>query len=311
MEAERKEEIVFGASASAFVFISVFLFRYLGVSGKSALFFPIKLPNMFMSVSQSASFVGAASEVLRMSSGFVLSLIPLAIGLGVLSLYGSRHGENRVLAMAALIPPSIVGVIVSGFTYTSIFFYLGVVISGAILTGLGSTYSKELKKWVSFRIGYGAAGKVLFVVSLFLMFGVFLQAATNIDEYRGEYLNTTEDLITGFISPQNINVSGMSEEDIMSSLPQSYREQLEKLPEEQREKAISEIRNQTQAGMEDASVQIQSMIQDKLIQSQRFRSLVDFALFSTVLVIFGVFMFFVKVLYGPVAGFVTLLRKAM
>lgn len=311
MEAKRKEEIAFGAVASVFVFISVFLFRFLGVSGERALFFPIKFPNMFLSASQSMGFTGAVSEVLGMSADFVVSIVPLAMGLGVLALYGSRNGESKALTMAALIPPAAVGVILSGFTYTSIFFYLGVIISGLILTGLGSTYSKELKKWVSFRTGYDAASRVLFVIALFLMFGVFLQTATNIDEYRGEYINTTEELIAGFIGPQNLNVSGMSDEDLMSSLPQSYREQLNQLPEEEREKALSEIRNQTQTGMGDASAEIQGVIQSQLVESERFRALIDFALFTTILVIGGVFMFLVKILYGPVAGFVTLLRKAI
>lgn len=311
METKRKEEIAFGAAASASVFISVFLFRFLAISGEEALFFPTRLPNMFLSASESLGFTGAVSEVLGMSTYFVVSMIPLSIGIGVLALYGSRSSESKKLAMAALIPPATVGIVVSGFTYTSIFFYLGIVLTGLILTGLGSTYSKELKKWVSFRTGYDAASRVLFVVSLFLMFGIFLQTATSIEEYRGEYVNNTEELISGFIGPQTVDVSAMSDEDIMSSLPQSYQEQLNQLPEEEREQALSEIRNQTQTGMGDTSVQIEGMIKDQLLQSERFMSLIDFVLFSTILVIGGVFMFLVKILYGPVAGFVTLIRKAV
>lgn len=309
METGRKRRIIFGSASSSLLFLSIFLFRLLEISANRAILFSLRLPNLFLKFSESLTFQGTVISIFSDFLKFLLPFLPIAVGFGVLALYGMRCGEDRKLALISVAPPSVAGLVVFNFSFPSIFLYAGVISSSLLITGLGETYSKELDRWGNFRVGTSSLGKVFLILSVLLTVGVFLHTGSNIDHYREEYRNVTQEVVAGLTSPESMNVSALSNQEVINNLPSKYREYLNSLPEKKRQKILSELRSKTSSQLKDVSLNAQKIMRYRFLQSEKFSSLVDFALFLTAIAIGGFLLFLSKILFGPVAGLVTLSNR--
>lgn len=299
---------VFSTVSGLSFFVSVLLFNFFGLSSRGAILFPIKIINSFLS-SGSGAFVESSLEVLSNLAPFVLSFVPISVGFGLLALYGSKFGEDRKVGLGATLPVAVVGCVLSGFSFVSIFLYGAIILSGILITGYGGTYSEELDRWSSFRTGTSSLGKTFLLITVLLTLGLFLQTASGIDGYRSEYRNATNGIITDMTSPDNLNVSELSDEEFVQQLPKSYREQLNSLPESQRDEVISQMRQEAGSQVKTVSSSTGEVIKNRFLRSEKFSSLLDLTLFTVVLSISGLFYFLSKVLYTLVGGLVTLIGE--
>lgn len=303
----RRGRVVYGLSSSVPLLVGAFLFWFLDLSVQKAMTFSLRFPNIFMEISGSLTFQATVVSLLADFAKFLLPFVPIAIGLGILALYGKEHGGDKELGLICTVPAAVLGCIISGFSIPSLFFYGGLALSGLIITGYGETYSRELDRWKNFRVGTSSLGKVFLILSILLTVGIFLHTASNIQHYKNQYKNQTSKIIGKLTSPKNLNVSTISEEDIMNQLPESYRTYLNSLPEQERKKILSRMKEKMGSSTREISMNSQELIKQRFLNSERFSSLIELILFLTVIAIGGVLLFFSKIVYGPVAGLVTLL----
>ncbi|MFB6215430.1 MAG: hypothetical protein ABEJ72_00445, partial [Candidatus Aenigmatarchaeota archaeon] len=169
-------------------------------------------------------------------------------------------------------------------------------------------YPKELSKWSNYRTGSKIATQIFFILALSLTVGLFIHTSMNSEFYKDQYVNTTEEVVTGVLNTETIGIESLTDEQIMSQLPQDTREQLESMSPEQRQRILENIRSRMEGRSGNITANVNQILANRVLETDRFDGMIEFALFSSILAIGGIFMLFEKVLYGPLMGLVTFLR---
>src|SRR3989338_684071 len=171
---ENKEKLVFSFSFTSFL-ASLILLRLSGFSSSTI----VNLENYVIKsimLSSSDTFT-ALYTFLRPFFLVFFALIFLVLAVSILSYYGCRRddtvGRN-------------VGIISMIFTLV-LFLAVAIFFCSFYSTKLSSAYSKELKKWVAFRIGSNTVGKVLFVTNILIVIGVFLSVLLSQQAYAASF----------------------------------------------------------------------------------------------------------------------------
>lgn len=306
---KNQKEIVYGVASFVSFVLGFSLVRVLSLSSKKALLLSIGFADIFIDLAARMNFQQSVATVITDLLIFALPFVPMAVGFGVLLSYGMKHGEDKKLALAVLSLSSIAGLLITGATFTGLFFCVGVVSCGIFVTGLGEAYPNELKRWRNFRTGTKAAGKIFMLLSIALTIGLLVHTSQHIDFYRGEYKNTTREVITGAVTERAVNISALTDEQVIQQLPEDTKKKIHDLPEGEKEKIIDDFKKRLEQKRKKISTGIDSLLMERIFESQRFKATIEFALFSAVLAIGAIFFFLEKVLYGPVIGLVTYLGR--
>lgn len=296
---------------SIFLFVSgSLLFKFLNVSARRALLLPLKLPLIFLGASESLTFSSIIYQVLMPLFEFIVPLLPISIGFGLLALYGSNQKEDKKVAVFSILPASIAGILLSGFSPVSVLFYGALLLCSVLVTGYGETYSEELDMWKNFRTGTSSTGKIFLILSVFLTVGLVVNVSSNLEVYKGEYVNTSQDMLGKITGPENVNTSQISDQELVEMLPEKQRENLNSLPEDQRKEALSEMKEEMVSQQKTFSKGSQEIFAERILKSEKVSRLIEFSLLMTAVAIGGVFLFLSKVLFGPIAGLTTLLSRS-
>ncbi|MFP4045583.1 MAG: hypothetical protein ACLFS3_00810 [Candidatus Aenigmatarchaeota archaeon] len=260
-----------------------------------------------MEYSASAGFQSAVISIFTELFTFLLPFIPLAIGFAVLVLYGMRENEDRKLALISTGIPAVLSFLLLGVTPAVLFLAIGLVAGGFMSTTLGEAYPKELEKMANFRSGSKAFGQIFLIVTILLTFGVFLQVGSNLEVYKSDYANATQEMASTVVNPESINTSSLSDEELVQQLPQSYQENLEQLSEEEREQVLDDLRNRTSEQTKETAINTREMMMDEMLESKGVASMLDLYIFLTILMVPGVLLFFRTIIFAPIAGLITLI----
>ena len=178
---EDKGKLVFSFSFASFL-ASLILLRLSGFSSSTI----VNLENYVIKsimLSSSDTFT-ALYTFLRPFFLVFLALIFLVLAVSILSYYGCRRDDTmgRNVGIISMIFTLVLFPAVAG-----IFLAVAVFFCSFYSTKLSSAYSKELKKWVAFRIGSNTVGKVLFIFNILIVIGVFLSVLASQNVYATSF----------------------------------------------------------------------------------------------------------------------------
>ena len=185
----RKESEIIAAAFSFLAFAAAL--RISGVSASTL----VGMQNIFLKsfVAQSATEI-MSLLVLPFISVFI-AFIFLVLGFAFLCLHGYKSGDYRTGIYSGIFGAVFV-VLATGTSLPGIFLAAALIISSAYIVPLSYTYSKELKKWVFFRVGSNAIGKALMIINMLLALGIFLSVASNMSFYGASFRNDIKQSMT-------------------------------------------------------------------------------------------------------------------
>lgn len=297
MDQEIKIKAIFGSISSIFSLLTVILFRYLEVTAEKAIMFPLRVPEIFFGQPNGLQYQELLFNILSEVLVFIVTFIPLTIGLAILALYGSKYGADKKLALAAQAPVVLIGLFVFNFSIVSVLIMISLIIVSLLVTGYGETYNEETKRWNNFRTGTKTIGKAFLIITIFLMFGILGYTSINVEHFESEIQDTTEGILANFMEQDLMNEA--EQEAFSESSTDQELQELEEFDEEM----IEQEQNMTS--------EIREEIEDEIYDSQMFTRFVQFYLFSSAFFIGGIVFFLAKIIYGPISGFVTLLNRLL
>jgi len=195
---DKYELVIITGSIISFLLFSILL-KASGISVDSI----VNMQNHFMrlaiiqttglSVIQSTLFM--ISYVLNI----FLALMLLTLGFAFLTVYGFFKGDNKEknlkVGLASGAIGSIMLLFILGFSFISIFLAVALIICCIYIIPLANAYGNELKRWVFFRVGAHSINKVLLIVNVLLVLGIFFSVLFNINFYQESFKHGVTSLI--------------------------------------------------------------------------------------------------------------------
>ncbi|MFB6076201.1 MAG: hypothetical protein ABEK17_03600 [Candidatus Aenigmatarchaeota archaeon] len=304
MEEERRGRIklIYGILSSISIFIGYFLFKFLSISTEKILTLPLTFPKDFLMLRMDSSFINTVMYFVELIFKHSIPLIPISVGVSLMVLCGMKHGESIRTTLTFFTLSSLLGLFYLGMTPSTIFLSVGIIAVGFFVSGMGETLPKELKKWENYRTGAKTIGKSLFVINILLALGAFTFLASDVYRFEDIYEKETKSIAMGMVPSFNETDGEITEEELISMLPEESKEIYEKLPEERKKRFIDSFRDKLKR--EDFGSQIERRI-DVFMSSEKISALIDLSLLLIVLGIYGILEFLRTIIFSPIAGFVT------
>ncbi|MFB6215429.1 MAG: hypothetical protein ABEJ72_00440, partial [Candidatus Aenigmatarchaeota archaeon] len=120
-----RRDIGYGLISFVLVLSGFLIIKLMSLSSKDVLLFSIDFADIFIDVATNSNFVQSILSVIPKVLVFALPFIPLTLAFAVLASYGMNEGENKRLALTAVTSASIIGLLITGFTLTGLFFFVG------------------------------------------------------------------------------------------------------------------------------------------------------------------------------------------
>jgi hypothetical protein len=164
----------------------------------------------------------------------ILSFVFLAMFFAFLSAYGYFSDDRRTGLIAGIAGALIT--IVIFHSITSIFLAIGLLLSSVYVVPLANTYSKELKRWIRFRVGSNAIGKALMIMNVAIALGVFLSISINAQYYQDSFQSELRTTMRDAIGAQT---SSLTASQLPAAQQAILQQQLDAQIDQQIEKALS------------------------------------------------------------------------
>ncbi|MFB6088367.1 MAG: hypothetical protein ABEK36_01160 [Candidatus Aenigmatarchaeota archaeon] len=295
-------KLIYGVASSICIFIGYFLFKFLSISTEKILTLPLTFPKDFLMLRLDSGFIKTVLYFVELVGIHTIPLIPISVGISLMIVCGMKHGESIKTALTFFTLSSFVGLLYLGMTPTTIFLSVGIIAVGFFVSGMGETLPKELKKWENYRTGAKTVGKSLFVINILLALGAFTFLASDVYHFEDIYEEETKSMVMGMVPSFNKTDGEITEEELVSMLPEESKEIYQKLPDERKERFIDSFRNKLKR--EDFESQIERRV-DVFLSSDKVSALMDLSLLFLVLGIYGILEFLRTVLLSPIAGVIT------
>ncbi len=289
MKNETKRRIVLGTLTSVLVLLSFVFIKNFSLSIDHVLKYPLIFFKDFISISKGATAAEAIKSSVTKPLIFLIPFIPITIAYSVLVFYGVNFGEDRKLCFISFLIPSIIGILLVGPSVYSLFFSIGLILSGTMVTSITVMYLSELKKWKKYRIGSKTISKCFFILNIILFLTLFVNTYYEVDNYTNVYRNETKNFVFLMVPTQFGNATG-------EELPEEF----DMLNEEQREMIVEQYANATEVQKKTIEDGV-----DKVLDSPNMSSLINFSIFMIPFVIFSILELLRVVLFSPLAGFIT------
>ena len=169
------EKLIFAFSFLSFL-ISFVLIRLSGFSSSTV----VNMENyMIRSIilQTSGSTLGAIYLFLSPFYTIILSLCFFVLGISILCYYGYSNKDSDTGKILGIV--SGIFALILFPTIAGAFIALSVFVCCVYSTKLSNAYSKELKKWVFFRVGSNTTGRILFVTNIIIVVGIFTAILAN------------------------------------------------------------------------------------------------------------------------------------
>lgn len=186
---EGPEKKTFAGTSISFIFFLIFL-RLSGFSASTI----VNLYNQIIKSVILTANTNTVAALLSVSKPFglvLLSMIFFVLGLSFLAAYGSRNDGKNVGKLSGIVGaifaliffPSLVGIFLAASMFAC----------SVYSTRFSGMYSKELKKWVSFRIGSNTTGKMLMFANVIIAIGLFVTVLSNQAAYEASFKQDLKD----------------------------------------------------------------------------------------------------------------------
>ncbi|MCX6819308.1 MAG: hypothetical protein NT129_04920 [Candidatus Aenigmarchaeota archaeon] len=179
----KKKEIITITGSVICFFLFVLSTKYTGINLDYIVNFQNYLIKFMMigasKMTMEAALLVAVSSFMRI----LIALVLLVAGFAVLSSYGFLE-NNRIVGLIASLISALFMLVIFGFSITSIFMSLGLIISCMLIVPLTNTYGKELKRWILFRSGSHSISTALIIFNIMISLGIFLAISINTGYYQ-------------------------------------------------------------------------------------------------------------------------------
>lgn len=300
-EKGRRVKFIYPVLSSLFIFLGFFLFKFFSITVEKILTLPLSFPNLFFKLRLERNLLNVIIYFLKIFARHLIPFLPIVAGIAIMIVYGMKEGENKKLSLIGFIIPSILGLIYLGLSPVTLLFSIGIISVGTFISGMGETLPEELKKWKSYRTGTNSMGKSLFIINILLTAGIFFTLLGNINHYETVYKTESNKIVSNLVSGKGKN---LTEETLISILPEETRKTFEKLPEDKKEDFIKNYKKKVESETKNLKSNIQGKL-NKFMGSEKISALIDLSLLFIILAIFGILEFLKTAIFCPLAGLIT------
>ena len=180
---DKNEKAIFSISFLSFL-TSLLLVRMSGFSSSSM----VNLENYIVRSLTLQTSTNTFSTVYTFLSPFnmiFLALVFFVLGISILSYYGYKKNNEDLGKLLGIV--SAVFTLILFPTIMGVFIAISIIFCCIYSPKLSSMYSKELEKWVFFRTGSNTTGKILFIVNIIILIGVFVTVSANQQAYEASF----------------------------------------------------------------------------------------------------------------------------
>ncbi len=191
----KRTDMIFGAAAFASFLVSFLLIKFSGFSSSSIINIQSYFLRAILTQTTGTGTLDAIGLVFQPFLLLFVAIIFYVLGLSVLAAHG--YYSDDIAGKFTGIPSAIAALVLFQSMWGA-FLAASVLVSCIFSGSLANAYKKELKRWVTFRVGSHTIGKMFLLLAIFMSVGIFAvvmsQQASYSSLFKKELVDITKSI---------------------------------------------------------------------------------------------------------------------